>query len=71
MIQWLEAEPEAEGRGMPDGQRRRKSLTIDLPTGLYRRFKLACIEVDRTMAEEVLAFIERRTAELEAGTTAR
>jgi hypothetical protein len=63
-IQWLEGEePEAEA-GMPDGQRRRKSLTIDLPTSLYRRFKLACR--DRTMAEEVLALIERRIAELEA-----
>jgi hypothetical protein len=65
MIQWLEAEPEAEGEapGMPDGQRRRKSLTIDLPTSLYQRFKLAC--VDRTMAEEVLALIERHVRELE------
>jgi hypothetical protein len=71
-IQWLEAEPpEAEGEapGMPDGQRRRKSLTIDLPASLYRQFKLAC--VDRTMAEEVLTLIERRTDELEEGTTAR
>jgi hypothetical protein len=62
MIQWLEAEPEAEDETprLPDGQRRRKSLTIDL-----RRFKAAC--VDQTMAEEVLALIERRTAELEKG----
>jgi|HubBroStandDraft_4_1064222.scaffolds.fasta_scaffold18208_6 hypothetical protein len=33
MTQWRESEaPEAEGEapGMPDGQRRRKSLTIDL-----------------------------------------
>jgi hypothetical protein len=61
------AAPEAEGEapGMPDGQRRRKSLTIDLPTSLYQRFKLACIEADRTMAEEILALVERRTAELE------
>jgi hypothetical protein len=50
---------------MPDGRRRRKSLTIDLPTSLYQRFKLACIEADRTMAEEILALVERRTAELE------
>jgi hypothetical protein len=65
-IQWLESEePEAEGEapGMPDGQRRRKSLTIDLPASLYRRFKAAC--VDRTMAEEVLALIERRVEEME------
>jgi hypothetical protein len=71
MIQWLEAEPEVEDEapGLSDGQRRRKSLTIDLPASLYRRFKLAC--VDRTMAEEVLALVERRTAELEEGTAAR
>jgi hypothetical protein len=64
-IQLESEEPEAEGEtpGMPDGQRRRKSLTIDLPASLYRRFKLAC--VDRTMAEEVLALVERRTDELE------
>jgi hypothetical protein len=71
-IQWLEGEaPEAEDEapGMPDGQCRRKSLTVDLPASLYRRFKLAC--VDRTMAEEVLALVERRTAELEEGTAAR
>jgi hypothetical protein len=57
--------PEAEGEalGVPDGQRRRKNLTIDLPASLYRRFRLAC--VDRTMAEEVLALVERRTEELE------
>jgi hypothetical protein len=65
-IQWPEGEePEVEGEAseMPDGQRRRRSLTIDLPVSLYRRFKLAC--VDRTMAEEVLALIERHVAELE------
>jgi hypothetical protein len=61
--------PEAEGEGMPDGQRRRKSLTIDLPAGLYRRFRLAC--VDRTMAEEALALIERYVAEVETGKAPR
>jgi hypothetical protein len=68
MIQWLEVElPEVgdEAPGMPDGQRRRKRLTVDLPASLYRRFKAAC--VGRTMAEEVLALVERRTAELEEG----
>jgi hypothetical protein len=51
----LEAEGEAEYETLrvAIGQRRRKSLTIDL-----RRFKGAC--VDKTMAEEVLALIERR-----------
>jgi hypothetical protein len=53
---------------MPDGQRRRKSLTIDLPASLYRRFKLACIGAERTMAEEVLALVERRTDEMEVAT---
>jgi hypothetical protein len=57
----------AGGRGRSawdaHGQRRRKSLTIDLPASLYRRFKAAC--VDRTMAEEVLALIERRVEEME------
>jgi hypothetical protein len=70
MIQWEGEAPEAEGEatGMPDGQRRRKSLTIDLPASLYRRFKLACIGADRTMAEEVLALVERRTEEMEVAT---
>jgi hypothetical protein len=54
---------------MPDGQRRRKSLTIDLPADLYRRFRLAC--VDRTMAEAVLALIERHVAEVETGKAPR
>jgi hypothetical protein len=36
-----------------------------MPASLHRRFKLACIATDKLMAEEVLAFIERRTAELE------
>jgi hypothetical protein len=45
-----------------------KSLTIDIPASLYRRFKLACIEADRTIAEEVLALIERRTEEMEVAT---
>jgi hypothetical protein len=37
-----------------------KRLSIDMPVNLHRRFKRAC-----TMVAEVLAFIERRTAELE------
>jgi hypothetical protein len=59
-----EAMPAADGEVRDMLQRRRKSLTIDLPASLYQRFKLACM--DRTMAE-VLALVERRTAELEAG----
>jgi hypothetical protein len=42
-----------------------------MPASLHRRFKLACVATDKLMVEEVLAFIERRTAELEEGTTAR
>jgi hypothetical protein len=48
-----------------------KRLSVDMPKSLHRRFRMACIEADRKMAAEVLAFIERRTAELEEGTTAR
>jgi hypothetical protein len=70
MTQWGGEAPEAdaEAPGMPDsdGQRRMKSFTVDLPASLYRRFKLACM--DRTMAEEVLALIERRTEEMEVAT---
>jgi hypothetical protein len=71
MTQWVEGDaPEAEGEapGMPTGQRRRKSLTIDLSASLHRRFKLARIEADRTIAEEVFALIERRTEEMEVAT---
>jgi hypothetical protein len=68
VIQWEDEAPEAEGEapGTADKQRRMKSLTIDLPASLYRRFKLACM--DRTMAEEVLALVERRTEEMEVAT---
>jgi hypothetical protein len=60
---------EHEAPGMSDGdrQRRMKSFTIDLPAR-YRRFKLACIGADRTIAEEVLAPVERRTEEMEVAT---
>ena len=40
-------------------------LSIDLPKSLHRRFKTACAKSDRKMAEEVITFIEQRTAELE------
>jgi hypothetical protein len=42
-----------------------KRLSIDMPASLHRRFKLACTASDRVMVPEILAFIERRTAELE------
>jgi hypothetical protein len=72
MTQWEGEAPEAEGEapGMPDSDRprRMKSFTVDLPASLYRRFKLACIEADRTIAEEVLTLVERRTEEMEVAT---
>lgn len=40
-------------------------LTIDLPEPVHTRFKTACAMTKRKMVEEVRAFIERRTAELE------
>jgi hypothetical protein len=42
-----------------------KRLSINMPAGLHYRFKVACTRADVVMADEVLAFIERRTAELE------
>jgi hypothetical protein len=41
-------------------------LSLDLPAGLHTRFKTACSATKRKMIAEVKAFIERRTAELEA-----
>jgi hypothetical protein len=46
---------------------RLKRLSIDMPATLHRRFKVACVATDKVMVEEVLAFIKRRTAELEKG----
>jgi hypothetical protein len=43
-----------------------RRLSIDLPKSLHVRFKAACAATDRKMIDEVMAFIERRTAELEA-----
>lgn len=40
-------------------------LTIDLPESVHTRFKTACVMTKRKMVEEVRAFIEQRTAELE------
>lgn len=40
-------------------------LTIDLPEPVHTRFKTACVMTKRKMVEEVRAFIEQRTAELE------
>lgn len=40
-------------------------LTIDLSEPAHTRFKTACAMTKRKMVDEVRAFIERRTAELE------
>lgn len=40
-------------------------LTIDVPETDHTRFKTACAMTKRKMVDEVRAFIERRTAELE------
>lgn len=40
-------------------------LTIDLPESDHTRFKTACVMTKRKMVDEVRAFIEQRTAELE------
>ena len=50
-----------------DGQQEEmKRLSIDLARSLHRRFKTVCSRHDTTMIDEVVAFIERRTLELEA-----
>ncbi len=43
----------------------KKRLSIDLSEDQHRRFKVACAMTDRKMIDELLVFIERRTAELE------
>lgn len=43
-----------------------KRLSIDLPEEMHRRFKVACAATGRKMANELTAFIEQRTEELEA-----
>ena len=45
-----------------------KRLSIDLPEEAHRRFKVACAATGRKMANELTAFIEQRTVELEIET---
>jgi hypothetical protein len=40
-------------------------LSLDIPAELHARFKAACARSRVKMTAELLAFIERRTAELE------
>lgn len=42
-----------------------KRLSLDLPASVHKRFKTACSATDRKMTDEVVRYIERRTAELE------
>jgi hypothetical protein len=40
-------------------------LSLDIPAELHTRFKVACARSRLKMTAELLAFIERRTTELE------
>jgi len=42
-------------------------MSIDLPKKLHSRFKAACALADMKMTAEIIAFIERRTTEMEGG----
>jgi hypothetical protein len=42
-----------------------KRLSINMPLDLHHRFKVACARADLVMVAEVVALIERRTAEIE------
>lgn len=43
-----------------------KRLSVNLPATLHTRFKTACSATNRQMMAEIVQFVERRTAELEA-----
>lgn len=40
-------------------------LSVDVPKRLHSRYKAACALADIKMTPDIIAFIERRTAELE------
>ena len=46
-------------------QERMKRLSLDLPESKHRRFKTACSATGHKMVEEIEAFIDARTTELE------
>jgi len=50
----------------PAPQESTKRLSLDLPETLHTRFKTACSATSRKMVGELQAYIEARTAELEA-----
>ena len=45
---------------------RPKRLSLDLPESKHRRFKTACSATGHKMVQEIEAFIDARTTELEA-----
>ncbi len=48
-----------------------KRLSVNLEAALHTRFKTACSATNRKMMAEMVAFVERRTEELEAEAEAR
>jgi hypothetical protein len=60
-------QPEGEAPAAERDAEPTKRIRIDLPASLHRRFRAACAATDKSMVDEVLALIERRTTELEQG----
>jgi hypothetical protein len=58
--------PAGLGHDRKPPQERTKRLSLDLPESKHRRFKAACSATGHKMVEEVEAFIDSRTAELES-----
>jgi hypothetical protein len=54
------------GQRVAPVQERMKRLSLDLPESKHRRFKTACSATGHKMVEEIEAFIDARTTELEA-----
>ena len=48
-----------------------RRLSLDMLESVHRKFLLACIAADKVMADEIRAFIERRTPELNKEAAAR
>lgn len=57
------APPPARTPATPKGETKR--VVADVPADLHRRFKIACTLAGLEMGPELVAFIERRTRELE------
>src|SRR5512144_351090 len=51
---------------LPSPQEPTKRLSLDLPESKHRRFKTACSATGHKMVQEIEAFIDARTADLEA-----